>query len=224
MINRKTLIIAGASAFVAVFAGELLTLFILGSRFEGYNHIRDTMSNLGSSASPVSGIISGWWIIMGILMIVFAAGFRAAYSPGNKYVRIVFWLLVIYGLGEGIGSGIFKADMADKKMTMSFLIHDILGAAGILAVVILPYATRKIDQFSISRCFRIFSHIILVLGLILLILFSFRYLARINLKSVFIDRLADTMGIWQRLMILVYYIYMSAIAFRMMKISSTSDN
>ena len=138
MINRKVVVLSGAFACIAGCIGDFLTLFILGSEYPGYSQLHDTMSSLGSSVSPVSDIISTWWIILGILMVMFAFGFRAAYSPGDKYVKIVFWLLILYGLGEGLGSGLFKADRVSGSYTTSFIVHDILGGAGVVAILILP--------------------------------------------------------------------------------------
>jgi hypothetical membrane protein len=110
MIDLKIIVFTGSAACFAGCIGDFLSLFILGPEYPGYSQMHDTMSSLGSSTSPVSDIISAWWVILGILMIIFAFGFRAAYPHDNKYVRIVFWLLILYGLGEGLGSGLFKAD------------------------------------------------------------------------------------------------------------------
>ena len=224
MTKRKILVISGAAAFGAVFTGELLSFFLPVPQFPGYSRIMNVMSELGSSASPISGIVSAWWIIMGILMIVFAIGFKTAYSPGNKYVEIAFWLLIIYGVGEGIGSGLFKFDMVRGKITISYFIHEVFGAAGIFAVVMLPYVTRRTDKLSASRNFRIFSQIVLLLGFFLLLLFSVRYLAGESQKNLIINGLVKTVGLWQRLMLLVYYIYMADIAVRMVRTAVRPDS
>jgi hypothetical protein len=169
------------------------------------------MSSLGSSASPVSDIISILWIVLGILMIMFAFGFRAAYSPGDKYVKIVFWLLILYGLGEGLGSGLFKADRVSGSYTKSFIVHDIMGGAGVVAILILPLIVQKIKPFFSSRGFIRYSCITLILGMLFLVLFSFRFVGNEN------NLLVRYKGLWQRLFILVYYIYLVTIAFRMVR-------
>ena len=103
MIDRKILVNAGSAACFTACIGDFLSLFVFGPHYPGYSQIHDTMSSLGASESPVSGIISAWWIILGFLMIIFAFGFRAAYPHNDKYVTTVFWLLILYGLGEGVG-------------------------------------------------------------------------------------------------------------------------
>jgi hypothetical protein len=71
----------------------------------------------------------------------------------------------------------------------------------------------RIDEFSSSRGFKIFSRIILILGILLLILFSQRF---IGSKYVVAHYLARYTGLWQRLLILDYYIYLTVIACKMM--------
>ncbi len=209
MIDRKIIIYTGSAACFAGCTGDFLSLFILGKEYPGYNQLSDTMSSLGSSASPVSDIISAWWVILGFLMIIFAFGFRAAYLPRDKYVKTVFWLLILYGLGEGLGSGLFKADSVSGSYTTSFIVHDILGGAGVVAILILPLIVQKIKPFFSSPGFKRFSNITLILGALFLILFSFRFIS--NGENI----LAKYRGLWQRLFVLVYYIYMVTISVKM---------
>jgi hypothetical membrane protein len=218
MINRKVVVLSGAFACIGGCIGDYAALFILGHEYPGYNHLHDTISSLGSSASPVSGIISGLWVILGIMMIMFAFGFRAAYSPGDKYVKIVFWLLILYGLGEGLGSGLFKADRVSGSYSTSFIVHDILGGAGVVAILILPLIVQKIKPFFSNPGFIRFSRITLILGILFLVLFSFRFVGNEN------NLLARYKGLWQRLFILNSYIYISFIAFRMIRKQSTKNN
>jgi hypothetical protein len=213
MIDRKIIVVAGAAACFAGCTGDFLSLFILGPEYPGYNQLYDTMSSLGSSASPVSDIISAWWIILGIMMIMFAFGFRAAFSPGDKYVKIVFWLLILYGLGEGVGSGLFKADRIAGSYTTSFIVHDILGGAGVVALLILPFFVQKIKPFFSSPGFVRFSNIILITGTFFLILFSFRFIE--NGENI----IAKYKGLWQRLFVIVFYIYLMTIAFKSIMIT-----
>jgi hypothetical protein len=213
MIDRKIIVVTGAAACFGGCTGDFLSLFILGPEYPGYNQLYDTMSSLGSSASPVSDIMSAWWIILGIMMIMFAFGFRAAFSPGDKYVKIVFWLLILYGLGEGVGSGLFKADRIAGSYTTSFIVHDILGGAGVVALLILPLFVQKIKPFFSSPGFVRFSYITLITGTFFLILFSFRFIE--NGENI----IAKYKGLWQRLFVIVFYIYLMTIAFKSIMIT-----
>jgi hypothetical protein len=209
MFSRKIIVYIGSAACFAGCTGDFLSLFILGREYPGYSQLSDTMSSLGASSSPVSGIISAWWIILGFLMIIFACGFRAAYSPGDKNAKIAFWLIVLYGLGEGMGSGLFKADRVAGSYTTSFIVHDILGGAGVTAILVLPLFVQKIKPIFSSTGFIIFSRITLILGTLFLILFTFRFIG--NAENI----ITRNEGLWQRLFVLVYYIYIIAIALKM---------
>jgi hypothetical protein len=208
-MNRKILVFAGSAACFTGCIGDFVSLFILGSKYPGYNQIHDTMSSLGSSVSPVSDIISVWWIILGILMIVFAFGFRASYSADDKYVKTIFWLIILYGLGEGLGSGLFKADRVSGSYTTSFIVHDILGGAGVIAIMVLPLIVQKIKPSFSNARFKSFSRIVFILGILFLVLFSFRFVKNGN------NLIAGCKGLWQRLFIMVCYIYLMAVAYIM---------
>ncbi len=213
MNNRKIIVFTGVAACFTGCTGDFLSLYLLGAKYPGYSHIADPVSFLGSSVSPVSELISIFWIVLGLLMITFALGFRTAYSSDDKNVKIAFWLLIIYGLGEGLGSGLFKADEVNNSYTLSFIIHDILGGAGVFAILMLTVIVPRIDEYSTSRGFKIFSRIIMIVGILLLVLFSQRF---IGSKYVVAYEIAKFTGLWQRLLILDYYIYLNVIAYRMM--------
>ena len=214
MINKKNLVIASVIACFTACIGDFLTMFLLGSKYPGYNHLLNTMSSLGASESPVSFIISLWWVILGLLIILFAFGFRTAFSPGNKYLNVAFWFLIIYGLGEGMASGLFKANLVNNSMTVSYIIHDILGGAGVIGILVLPLAVQKIEQFNFNKGFRKLSYIVFSLGMLFQILFTFRFFGVSN------NFPGKYTGLWQRLFILIYYIYLIIIALKMIRLTT----
>jgi len=212
MINPEIVVFAGAAACFAGCIGDFLSLFILGSKYPGYRHVSDPISFLGSSESPVSHLISVFWVVLGVLIIIFGIGFRTAYMPADLYVKIASWLIILYGLGEGLGSGMFKADQVNNSYTVSFIIHDILGGAGVVALLVLMLVVPKIKEFSVSRAFFIFSNVSLILAVFLLILFSQRF---IGSKYAIAKGIAKYTGLWQRLLLLDFYVYLLTLAVKM---------
>ncbi len=202
MNKRKTLIVLSVIACCVACVGDFVVLFVFGSQYPGYSQFYDTMSSLGATASPVSFIVSAWWIILGLLFFVFAFGFRLAFSPVNKYVNLAFWLIIIYGLGEGLGSGLFKADHQDGLLTSSAIIHDIFGGFGVSAILLLPLVMQKIIPRSVNPGFHLLSKFILVIGFVLLLLFTLRFTN--NGES----ELLRLKGLWQRLFVFFYYLYL----------------
>jgi hypothetical membrane protein len=114
MKKSSTFIYFSVIACIIACVGEFVSLFILGEYYPGYSQLKDTMSSLGVSCSPVSSEISIWWIIMGVLFIIFAFGLEKAFFNKGRYAKIAAGLIICYGLGEGIGSGVFKADLINN--------------------------------------------------------------------------------------------------------------
>src|SRR5512133_339863 len=175
LINKKKWVILSSVLCIAACTGDLLILYLMGRKFPGYSQVFDTISHLGASVSPVSNQVSSWWIILGLLFIVFAAGFAAEYKAKGRPVWIAALLIAVYGLGEGMGSGLFKADRVGGSLTGSALIHDAIGGLGIIAIIILPLVMRRIFRDEKHRAFYIFSAVIFYVGILTSLLFLSRY-------------------------------------------------
>jgi hypothetical protein len=207
-------IIISAIFCIIACMGEFVALFVCGAYYPGYSHLRDTMSSLGSSVSPVSDEISIWWIIMGLLFIFFGTGFKKAFSDKGLYCNIASWLIILYGFGEGIGSGAFKADHVANGPSILLTIHDILGGIGVIAILLLPLIMQKvIDKNEMPGFYRM-SKIIFISGIITVLLFLFRFSSNEN------NFFTVYKGLWQRLFMLNTYIYLATIAIIMIKNSS----
>lgn len=211
MIRKKSIISAASIACFTGCIGDFWITFALADYKPGYSHLRHTMSMLGVSGSPVSVVISAWWILLGFLMIFFALGFAEAFKYHRWEVKLSTWLLILYGLGEGLGSGLFKAEHVNNSLTMSGNLHEIMGAIGTVAILILPLLMMKIIPRSVNPGFHTLSWVVLITGLVMLVLFLFRF------SSYQIDGLLIYKGLWQRLFILDYYIYLIVIAVIMIK-------
>jgi hypothetical protein len=210
-IDKKSLIIVGSIACFTACIGDFFATFFLGEYYPGYSQLHNTMSLLGVTASPVSGIISTWWIILGFLIILFALGLGQSFGYDKKYVKIATWLLIFYGLGEGLGSGLYKADRMNNALTTSAIIHEILGGVGIFAILILPMMMKKIISEETNPGFHKLSLIVFFAGIVLLVLFSVRFFHQGN--NVF----TLYKGLWQRLFVFDYYLYLMVIAIMMLK-------
>ena len=191
--------------------GGFAALFIFGAMYPGYSHLKDTISYLGMSASPVSGQISTCWIIVGVTLVFFGTGFNKAFSENRKYVNIASWLIIIYGLGDEVGSGAFKADLVGDRMSAAYLIHDTIGGIGVTGILFLPLIMMKIFCKEEMPGFHRLSKVIFITSIIMVGLFLFRFSPD---QSIFF---AVYKGIWQRMFALSIYSYFIAIAILMIK-------
>lgn len=206
MENSGKYVIWAAYAGILAAVTDLVSTVGFGFLYPGYSWINDTVSKLGATASPVSTQISILWIVIGILLILFGLGFRKAFSGKGHYAILVSWLIVLYGLGEGIGSGVFKADRLANALTTSGFIHEIFGSVGVVAILLFPFAMLKIIPESENRKMYILAKFAFSGGIIFILLFLSRYTTdSTNFVSVY-------KGLWQRLFILISYIYLISIA------------
>ncbi|MDL2141567.1 DUF998 domain-containing protein [Flavobacterium tructae] len=185
---------------------DFIVLFVLGKYYQGYSQLQNTISSLGATISPVSKLISAWWILIGIVFIFFGILFRKAFDKDRRFVKLASLLIMMYGFGEGIGSGLFKADIINGKRTFSFLLHDIAGGVGIIAAVLLPLVMCSVISKEDNPGFYCFSWIIFIIGGITLLCFGIRFPSEAG------DLIASSKGLWQRLFLLNLYVYFIAIS------------
>jgi len=209
--NQSNYIVISALAGILACICDLVSQFVFGTFYPGYDQLTDTVSKLGSSISPVSVQMSTLWIVVGILIIFFSTGFYKAFWEKGKYAKIASGLLLLYGYGEGIGSGAFKADRVADVLTTSGIIHEIHGTIGIIAILVFPLIMQKVIPKNEKPAFYLMSKIVFASGLIFLFLFLFRYSTdKTNFFTLY-------KGLWQRLLILNSYIYLMTIAILMIK-------
>ncbi|HEY1195104.1 DUF998 domain-containing protein [Flavobacterium sp.] len=189
---------------ITICIADFIVLFVLGNYYPGYSQLKNTISSLGATISPVSNLISAWWIFIGIVFIFFGIIFRKAFYENPKSSKLASVLIMLYGIGEGIGSGLFKADRIRGEMKPSFIAHDIAGGIGLIAALLLPLVMQKVIEKEKYSRFGLFSKIIFFIGLITIALFTIRFSAQ---RSWIFDR-----GLWQRLFLLNLYVYLIAIS------------
>jgi hypothetical protein len=211
MKNSSKYIIVSAATCIIACAADSVSIFVFGTFFPGYNHLKDTISSLGSSISPVSDEISLLWVLLGLLFIFFATGIKKEFSGKEVYAKYASWLIILYGCGEEIGSGLFKADRLIDGMTTSAIIHDVLGGIGITAILILPLIMQKVIHTNEMHWFHRMSKIVFISGIVTSLFFLFRFLTdEDNFFTIY-------KGLWQRLNLLNTYIYLTTIAILMIK-------
>jgi len=192
-------------AALAGIMGCLIDLFgtiILGNRIDSYNQLKDTLSQMGILSSPVARGIALCWMAMGTLLILFGLGIRFAYEAKKKLAIIASWLLILYGIGEGLVSGIFPADKAGELFTWKGIVHNAISGVGVLAIMVFPRVMIRL----VPNLGRI-SIIVFYIGAVGVLLFAIGRLiiAPDNMLAVY-------KGSWQRLYVMVYYCYLVIIA------------
>jgi hypothetical protein len=213
--NRRFIVVASIAGLLA-FIGDFLVTLALGFFYPNYNHLKLVMSELGTSQSPVAIWINLWWIIFGILLITFAIGFKKAFAPDKKPVVIVTLLIMLFGLGAGIGAGLFPMEPGGSETTLTGKLHGICAGIGFMAIMFVPLVSLAI--FPRTRLPRLYwlSVGVFVLGLVSFVLF-------VASENVFFaGSLLSYVGLWQRLFLLNLYVYLGVVSALMIRSSQRS--
>jgi|GEM_PF-2328449 len=204
-IRKYKIVIAAAIAGISGCLIDIITMTALGWDIKGYSELRNTMSAMGASNSPVDRQIAFWWILMGVLIIIYGWGLRYAFKENYKLVRIASWLMILYGVGEGLGSALFPADPSGGHLSWVGMLHDFLGEAGTTGITFFPLVMGKlipeIKKFSIT---------VVGIGLTGILFFILGHLFN-NPNNFFVA----TKGLWQRIFVYTYYLYVITVSIKL---------
>lgn len=217
MKARTRFIVTASIAGLLAFTGGFLVTFALSFFYPNYNHLKLVMSVLGTSQSPVAMWVNLWWIVFGILFIIFAIGFRKAFVSDKKSVLIVTLLIMLFGLGAGIGAGLFPMEPGGSETTLAGKRHGICAEIGSLAIMFVPLVALAVFPRTRSPRLHWLSVGVFVLGLASFVLF----VASEDASST--GGLFSYTGLWQRLFLLNYYFYLGVISAIMIRSAQRSD-
>ncbi|MBX2940802.1 MAG: DUF998 domain-containing protein [Cyclobacteriaceae bacterium] len=177
--------------------GDFVVTFLLGLFYPGYDFTSQTESSLGTANSPVANYMNLWGVLFGLLLIIFGLGIRETEFKKEKWGVILLWLIILYGFGEGFGSGLFPNNHIGNDHTIVPNTHNVFGAIGGFALVLIPLAGSKI--FAKKKCHKLnkYSKFVLIIGIVLIFIYLLSRIGIIPYK-----------GLWQRVFILHYHIYL----------------
>jgi len=203
----KVLVSAYLSAIACFMAagGDFVVTFILGAIYPGYDFVHQSESYLGTADSPVANYMNVWGVVFCLLLMVFAYGLRKTIFDSGVWPTVVVGCVLVYGLGEGAGSGLFPYNHVNGVLTLSGKLHSLFGGLAGIAIVFVPFACTKIFTKRSSPRMHAYSWFAFGSGLFLVIIFLISERGMIIYK-----------GLWQRLFILDYHLYLSVLALVML--------
>ena len=185
--------------------GDFVVTFTLGALYPGYSSVHQSESYLGTVDSPVARYMNFWGVIFCLLLMFFAYGLQKTIFRKGVWQTIAVWCVFLYGLGEGAGSGLFPYDHVNGILTPSGKLHSFFGGVAGIAITLLPFACSRIFSKEMSPRMHTYSRFVFVSGLIVVIVFLIS------------REFLPYKGLWQRLFILDYHVYLSVLAIVMMK-------
>lgn len=206
MKNKSStfVVITAACCFIACI-GDFTVTFLIGYLYGDYNFLNQSESYLGTSESPVAVYMNTWGVIFSLLFVVYAYALRKTIFQKGLWQLAAVWLIVIYGIGEGAGSGLFPYDHIGNELTLSGKLHSIFSSIGDVALVLLPFVITKIFSKPFFPKLNLYAWFVALSGPVLIVIFI---LARQNIVPL--------KGLWQRLFLLDYYSLLVVIAIDML--------
>jgi hypothetical protein len=152
-----------------------------------------------------------WGVIFSLLFLIYAYGLRKTIFKEGLWQHIAVWLIAVYGLGEGAGSGLFPYNHIGNELTLSAKLHSVFSAIGDVAMVLLPFVLTKVFPKHHFPRLNLVAWFVGISGPVLIIIFL---LARQNIVPL--------KGLWQRLFLLDYYLLLMIAAIDMLVTHSNS--
>lgn len=200
----KFIVIAATCCFIACI-GDFTITTVIGYFYKDYNFLTQSESYLGTSNSPVAIYMNTLGVIFSLLFVIYAYALRKTIFKEGLWQHVAVWLIVIYGVGEGAGSGLFPYNHIGNELTLSGKLHSFFSAVGDIAMVLLPFVLIKIFPKQMFPKLNLYAWFTGVSSPVLIIIFL---LARQNIIPL--------KGLWQRLFLLDYYLLLIAIAIDML--------
>jgi len=210
MTGKKTIIWVGLVSFWLFFILEITTDIWFSSKFPGYNWRTQSLSYLGQSGSPIEQLVSTWGIFFTVMVSLFVIAFYQVYQS-NRWVRFAAFSLLIYGLGEGLGSGCFPINPPDTVIDLDGKLHNIFSGIGDTGIVLLPFFLMLMFPRNENRKLHIYLWIVVGTGITMASFFlSAKYFHHDNF-------ILDYKGVWQRIYTLDYYVMLIVLSLRMVR-------
>lgn len=204
----------GKIAVVACFAGcigDFAVTFIIGFMNKNYNFLTQSESYLGTNNSPVAMYMNAWGVVFSVLFVSCAYCLYRAIPQKNRWQVIAASLIAVYGLGEGIGSGLFPYNHAGSELTVSGKLHTLFSGIGVTALMLLPFILLKAFPKRTYGPLNAFFVFVAVSGALFVIAFL---LAK--------QDILPWKGLWQRLFLLDYYLMLITLTLHVAKLRKSS--
>lgn len=210
MTKRNAKLWVGLISIWLFFILEFITDIWFGSIYPGYDWKTQSISYLGQRGSPIENWVSIWGIFFTLLVLIFAYAFYQFYKS-NKWAKIAALALLVYGLGEGIGSGCFPIDPPGMDITLSGRLHNIFSGIGDTGIVLLPFIFMFMFPRKENRKLHVYLWIVVGIGSIMACFFL---IAKYYRPDNFI---LDFKGLWQRIYTFNYYVMLLVISVKMFR-------
>ena len=184
--------------WIIILVADHLLPLILARFYPNYKHKEMALSVLGSRQSPVKYIYNVWCIISGIIFCVAPYEF---YKENSTDLVMAMWvLLIIYGIGCEIISGLCPLNENRQDEDLLTKIHGGTSAIGFMTLLVVPLLMAILRYQSSPMLFGTVSIVCFVFAFVFFCFFI------MGEKEKFANTVLRYGGLWQRLILLSCYI------------------
>lgn len=212
-LSRSAYSKIAAVTCILVCLGDFAVTFIIGFMHKGYNFLTQSQSYLGTDKSSVAKYMNAWGVLFSLLFVACAFSLYQTFHVKNKWHIIAVWLIAIYGLGEGLGSGLFPYNHIGDELTLSGKLHSLFSGIGVFALVVLSFVLLKLFSKKLFPKLYRFYLFTAIIGLLLILAF---FLSR--------QDIIPLRGLWQRLFLLDYYLMLIVLTLHQVKANRSSGS
>ena len=142
----------------------MIIYFVLGMIRPDYNPLTQTISELGVIGTSTALLASICFIINGLMIILFALGLYFTLKE-QKGALIGPLLMILDGIFDWMGSGIFPVDETLIPVTFSGMIHLIVSVIGLGMMILAPFFIARSLKENESELYKL----TLIFGIIIII-------------------------------------------------------
>jgi hypothetical protein len=197
---------------------DIPIISLIGLLRPHYNSIERFASVLGITGKPYSMIISGWWILYGTMIVLFACGLMWSMGKEHRFWWLGSLLIMIFGAFDGIGSGVFPCDQGCIGETLVGMTHHFVSTVGTSALLPAPlFMWLAWKHESLWKSYRPFTMVIQIAGALLFIALV------LNKSEVVSAHFGKIGGLLQRMFYFVYYVWFIVLGLKLFRSAPDSS-
>lgn len=187
----------------------IIAVALMGYIKPDYSHVYHTISELGETGSVTASITAYVFIVTGVMIIGFGIGLHQILQRSDRRV----WagvLVIMYGLLDFVGSGVFPVDVGGASGSLVSTIHVYATMVGELAAFCMPIWFLK-DTEGISKWkeHRNLTRVVFFISLPLIVFLAY------CIDGHTPSRMDTPIGLAQRLFVGLFIMWIAVTAYRM---------
>jgi len=192
---------------IIALVGDFAVPYSLAIFYPGYSHRKQVMSVLGNPKSPVAKVYNIWLIILGILICFSSIKVYMVYQRvSNFYAGTILIIMVLFGIGAGVLSGLFSVDETKDMESRASKIHGIGAGIGFMLLTFIPLIIGLLSFKVSNRIFGLFSILLFIVSVFFFVLFV------MSEREDYENSVIGQTGLWQRLLLASMYMPLFLVA------------